>query len=93
MVVDGVVTYKLLYTATFLEAVRRRSSEATNAEDDEEGWVEHRLHDVADHDVRRVMVRGLFGVTLSMKTGPSRCSLCLSGAVRGGRGVLRGTWP
>lgn len=69
MVVDGVVTYKLLYTATFLEAVRRRSSEATNAEDDEEGWVEHRLHDVADHDVRRVMVRGLFGVTLSMKTG------------------------
>eukprot|EP00286_Rhodomonas_abbreviata_P027064 CAMPEP_0181301422 /NCGR_PEP_ID=MMETSP1101-20121128/7416_1 /TAXON_ID=46948 /ORGANISM="Rhodomonas abbreviata, Strain Caron Lab Isolate" /LENGTH=309 /DNA_ID=CAMNT_0023406727 /DNA_START=221 /DNA_END=1146 /DNA_ORIENTATION=+ len=44
MVVEGMVTYKYLYTVTFLEAVRRR--EGSTDVHEEEGFLDGRLSDV-----------------------------------------------
>mmetsp|Transcript_27116 Transcript_27116/g.42417 ORF Transcript_27116/g.42417 Transcript_27116/m.42417 type:complete len:581 (+) Transcript_27116:385-2127(+) len=67
MVVDGMITYKYLYSATFIEAVRRRNCQVEG--DKASAFLGNGLHDVGEHDMRRVVFKGLYGVTNSMGGG------------------------
>uniref|UniRef100_A0A7S4P7X2 F-box domain-containing protein n=1 Tax=Guillardia theta TaxID=55529 RepID=A0A7S4P7X2_GUITH len=70
IVADGLVTYKYLYKVTFLEALRRKREEGDHSFKDLSSLERRlRLSEAGDHDMRRLMLRGLYGITNGFRNG------------------------